>query len=144
MEIINPWMLYLVLQADEIKNAVGTTSMLFAACAAAAGLITCMIQDLNRPNPYDTRENERSLWEVEKLRLQKRAKRAAIACVAFTLTAAASNLIPSSKDMAVLMVLPAIANNEAVQSEAREIYDLAKQGLKDLVGDDSRSGAEQQ
>jgi len=43
---------------------------------------------------------------------------------------------PSSKTMAMMKVIPAIANNEDVQGECKELYGLAKQGLKELVTDD--------
>lgn len=35
--------------------------------------------------------------------------------------------------MAIITILPKIANNESIKTEAKELYDLAKQGLKDLI-----------
>ncbi len=51
-----------------------------------------------------------------------------------------SVFIPSSKNMAVIHILPKIVNNEELKVEAIELYDLAKQGLKDLVTKDSKEG----
>ncbi len=44
--------------------------------------------------------------------------------------------LPSSKSMAIIHVLPKIVNNEELKVEAKELYDLAKQGLRDLVTKD--------
>lgn len=80
MEIINPWMLYMILQADSIKSSL----------------------------------NFISSWAV--------------------LIAGAMMLLSA----AMLFVIPTIANSEVVQTEARELYDLAKQGRADLVMEDAR------
>ena len=44
-----------------------------------------------------------------------------------------NTFLPSTKTAAAMHVLPAIANNETIQNEASEIYQLAKQALKDAV-----------
>ena len=41
--------------------------------------------------------------------------------------------IPTTKQMAMIKIIPAIANNEDVQEECKELYQLAKEGLKELV-----------
>jgi hypothetical protein len=45
--------------------------------------------------------------------------------------------IPSSRTVAAMYILPAIVNSEDVQLEMKEIYDLAKDGLKSLVKPES-------
>lgn len=42
-------------------------------------------------------------------------------------------VIPSGKTIAAMYVLPKIANNEVIQGEAKEFYELAKEGLKNLI-----------
>lgn len=37
---------------------------------------------------------------------------------------------PTTKEMAAILVIPAIANNKNIQNEGKEIYDLAKEYLK--------------
>jgi hypothetical protein len=44
-----------------------------------------------------------------------------------------SALLPDSKTAAAMYVIPAIANNETIKAESKEIYELAKEGLKKLV-----------
>lgn len=41
-------------------------------------------------------------------------------------------LVPTTKEMAAIIVVPRIANNEKVQDVGNEIYGLAVQWLKDL------------
>lgn len=38
-----------------------------------------------------------------------------------------------------MFVIPAIVNNEKVQDEAEELYQLAKQGLKQIVADGEKT-----
>lgn len=38
-----------------------------------------------------------------------------------------------------MLVIPAILNNEKIQDEAGELYQLAKQGLQRIVADEKQS-----
>ncbi len=60
----------------------------------------------------------------------------AILTIIVIIILAISMFLPSSKNMAVIHILPKIVNNEELKIEAKELYDLAKQGLKDLVTKD--------
>lgn len=44
-------------------------------------------------------------------------------------------VMPSGKTLAAMYVLPKIANSEVIQGEAKEFYELAKKGLKGLIGE---------
>lgn len=48
-------------------------------------------------------------------------------CVALMLSTV---FIPSERDYALIKVVPAIANNEAIAAEASEFYDMAKEALR--------------
>ena len=41
--------------------------------------------------------------------------------------------IPSQKDMAMIYIIPKIANNEHIQQEASEIYTMAKDALQEYL-----------
>jgi hypothetical protein len=41
--------------------------------------------------------------------------------------------IPNKKDAAIIYVIPAIANNENIQEEAKELYDFAKAAMKEYL-----------
>ena len=47
-------------------------------------------------------------------------------------------MIPSSKTVAAMYVIPALANNEALKIESKELYELAKGALKDMVKEDAK------
>lgn len=46
-------------------------------------------------------------------------------------------VIPSGKTLAAMYVLPKIANSEVIQGEAKEFYELAKEGLKGLISNNN-------
>lgn len=131
MEIINPFYLYLILQLDSIKDFMtGAGAIAFAAGVLAAlftsiHISTELSYKKRMPNIYD---GDESLDGVRKVR-----KASGVGAVAGVLVLAANSLLPTSERMAVLVVLPAVANNEAVQAEAKEVYDLAKRGLAKLI-----------
>jgi ammonia channel protein AmtB len=59
-------------------------------------------------------------------------------CVCGYLLVILSCFIPTNKEVAMIKVIPAIANNETIQTECKDLYKLAKQGLTDLVTDDTK------
>lgn len=123
MEIINPWLLYLVLQADSIRSFIDslgkfiTLAGVMAWMAYIIALIICMADSYDQM--YTTLVG---IW--------KRMAVLPVLAIMFLMAAAA---IPSTKSAAMLLVIPTLANSEVVQQEARELYDLAKLGLKELV-----------
>lgn len=50
--------------------------------------------------------------------------------------------LPSTKTAAAMFVIPAIANNETIQRESGELYDLAKQALAEAVKPDKSKPAD--
>lgn len=44
--------------------------------------------------------------------------------------------LPSTKTAAAMIVIPAVANNEAIQREAGELYGIAKDALRELAKPD--------
>lgn len=47
-----------------------------------------------------------------------------------------SAFIPSTKTAATMYVVPAIVNNETLQEDAGEFYELAKDALRDAIGNE--------
>jgi len=125
MEIINPFYLYLILQLDSIKDLLGGPvtgfPLLFGSIAFV--IATCA-QHL-----FAVEE----LTEKEAAGLGKLRRILAGVLITCGLAQAGNAFLPTSERMAVLVVLPAVANNEAVQTEAKEVYELAKRGLAKLI-----------
>lgn len=60
---------------------------------------------------------------------------AAFGCVALTMSVVCSvldALIPTTREMAAIVMVPAIANNEKVQTVGNKLYDLAAEWLDEL------------
>jgi hypothetical protein len=55
---------------------------------------------------------------------------------AWLLSVASAIFLPSTKTAAAMVVLPAIANNERIQHEAGDLYQLAKQALANAAAPD--------
>lgn len=117
--MISPWDIYLVMQLDSIN---GTFEWMAWMCAIAAGGIAFV---------HLITEGEAGSWRSVKIAL------------AISLASAfATAFIPASKTAAAMLVIPAIANNEAIQREAGDLYQLAKDGLRELVKPDTAEKAE--
>ena len=50
----------------------------------------------------------------------------------------AASMVPSTKTAAMMYAIPAIVNNEELQDEAKEVYGLAKEGLKKLCEEEEK------
>ena len=128
MEIINPFYLYLILQLDSIKEFLGGAAFglpLFFGTLGVA-VLTCFTPAF----VAESRDSNRPAMEERLLKM----KRTFLVLMLVGASGFSLNVfLPSSERMAVLVVLPAVANNEAVQAETKEIYDLAKRGLAKLI-----------
>lgn len=112
---MSTFLLYLIMQADSIKSSMCAV----VAVTAFIGLIALVMW---------------SFTLIEGHPREPLARRILIILVSTFLGGLFLNaLIPSTKSLAVIVVLPAIVNNEAVQGEAKEIYTLAKEALKEMA-----------
>lgn len=141
MEIINPWLLYLVLQADSIRDCLDSVGRIFIAISVMAWIVyvialifTKAESESTTYSRYDTHPDR---YKEAFTSLAGIWKRMALLPVLALSIMMAEALIPSTKSAAMLLVIPTIANSEVVQEEARELYDLAKLGLKELVDQQS-------
>jgi hypothetical protein len=107
--MISPFEVYLVMQMDSII----VVAVVIGACLLISAAAACFYGGLKN-------ESEAS------------ATGRRLAKYAFILLAI-SAFLPSTKTTAAMIVIPAIANNEAIQKEAGDLYAIAKQALKDSV-----------
>lgn len=130
--MISPWQIYWVMQLDSISSGLTFITCLGLAVAGVSIL-------WNTISKNDASEFP-SLCNVEELKIQWQSRdKWRNRILAFILPLFFINmLIPSSKTAAAMIVIPAIANNERFQSEASELYDLAKIGLKRLVAEEPK------
>lgn len=139
MEIINPWTLYLILQADSIKSGLGFISLwaiLISGAMVLLWVVYIMICSMQAASIYNVRTADE--YKASRAAALRKWWVVALAVVISGMVSLLNALLPSTKSAAMLLVIPALANSEVVQTEARELYDLAKQGLADLVMEEAR------
>lgn len=122
-EIISTFWLYVILQLDAIKETAVGFTILF-------GLISigCLTDIIINSCDVDN-------WKM--LTIHKVTTICAIGI--FMLSAATLAFAPTSRNAALIAILPAVANNATIQAEASELYDLAKEGMRNLVTPEKRT-----
>jgi len=106
---MTPFTIYLWQLADNLRCLLGVVAILLG---FAAGFILFI----------STVEQEAFLVKV-----------GAIFLVATLLFGACATLMPSSKTIAMMVAIPAIANSEPIQKDLPELYQLAKEALKEQI-----------
>jgi hypothetical protein len=123
--MITPFNLYMIMQLDNIRCAM-IIPIVILILLTVAGFIMMMSNIIDSDIPEKQFSDP---WHI----LGKKIFRRAGLGSAFVLALLA--FLPSSRSAAVIVVLPAIVNNEAIQKEAADLYQLAKDGLRRLVED---------
>jgi hypothetical protein len=133
MEVISAWELYLWTRLDGIISLLsGWTT--FAIIVLALGVIFCAIGRVMCASwlvdyPSDTIVKKR-LYFCDAFFKSKLVWIGGVFVVVLSILTA---FIPTKKDVAIIFILPKIANNQTIQQEAGEIYSIAKEALRELV-----------
>ena len=106
---MTPFTIYLWQLADSLKDLFGIATLIFGGIAAFVLFISFLDDDKNS------------------------AKIGLVALLATLLSGAFATLIPSSKTIAMMVAIPAIANSEPIQKDLPELYQLAKEALKEQI-----------
>jgi len=108
-DVITAWNIYWVMQLDSINRSI----IVLMVVAGAASLISAMIG---------------SIEDVPAaVSFSKKAAAAFVGCILL------GALTPSTKTAAAMIVLPAVANNQAIQREASDLYGIAKDALREIA-----------
>lgn len=125
MDVIQPWQLYLILQADSIREVganVAFAASLTAVLISVAAGIGCFIYFASSGelgvSPYKLWRNK---WSV--LLFYTAVFAVNVVC----------SMIPSTKTAAIMFGVPAVVNNPTFQHETGEVYQLLKKALSDTV-----------
>ena len=128
--------IYLVMQLDSIKIHVLSLFMLCLVLYVVFGLIGSLLKDqyITDHHPQDDR--------ARKIQLIQNGQKIHVLLIKYLpvlpLLLLLNAMIPSSKTVAAMYVIPALANNEALKIESKELYELAKGALKDMVKEDAK------
>lgn len=124
---ITPWTLYWILKLDDVKETLNGVSMLGIVGLALMTVVLIVMYAVG-----DIDDNPDVKAGV--LCLTKKAKQYVWPVFLCFLM---SSFVPSTKQMAAIITVPAIANSEFVTTtlpkEGRELYELTKQWLGDQV-----------
>ncbi len=118
---MSPWLVYLITRCDTISN----NGALLAVVIFIASIILWICYIANYINYPDAAC-------VPKLNCA--AKMVTCLFVPFLLLA---TFIPTTKEAATIYVLPAIVNNQTIQKESSELYQLTKDYLNKIVRGDA-------
>lgn len=123
MPTISPFMIYLWSMADGIKDTIYSGAIPFFIISLVGFIITTII---SIAGANDLKENTlaklKQVWGV--------CRNVAIAAL---LVLFAQSLIPSSKTIAMMAIIPAITNGSVVQKDIPELYDAAKEAAVSLL-----------
>lgn len=125
--MITAWQIYWVMQLDSIGLAFGLIGIAGLGFTGGAFAFGCMNKSSSRIFP----ELDSSMREAATGAAQIAfARKALIPAILLFLVGA---FIPSTKTAAMMLVIPAVANNQAIQHEAGDLYGIAKDALRELA-----------
>jgi hypothetical protein len=130
---ISAWTIYWFIKLDSIISLCGGfaffTIMLFL--LVLVGVMVCYGTRSGHMGGYCRNEEKAELWYGYAKYWTKMAKRIVILPILFIIL---HNMIPSTKEMATIYVIPKIANstfvNETLPAEMKDIYGMAKDWMK--------------
>lgn len=120
--MITPMQMYWLTRLDGFKCVLEAPAFVIAAIAVVYGVaaIACLLAALEWSDEGDKRDALRKLKTVGVLSFA--------AFLLFTLSA----FIPTTKEMAAIIIVPKIANSEKVQDAGNRLYDLAVEWMDSL------------
>jgi hypothetical protein len=117
---MTPFTIYLWQQADSLKSALGTAAFPCFVIGFIGTVATCIALTMEDDPEAEGKMRQLRKWSVGSL------------AIGFFLASLAF-LVPSSKTIAMMVAIPAIANSEPIQKDLPELYQLAKDALKEQI-----------
>lgn len=117
---ISPWTIYWVMQLDSIGNALSVLFVMLLLIVIMSFFLGVMF----KANPIDEEQEEWGKFLISAVK-----KIAPVTLILFLIL----TFVPDTKTVAAMIVIPAIANNENIQGESVEIYNLAKEAMREMV-----------
>jgi hypothetical protein len=120
--MITPWEIYWVLQLDSIGNFFGIAFAVLLAGMIVTLVVGCFATDRGA-YPSEAQDKEWSAIKRTCLRI----------LIALCVVGSVASLLPSTKTAAAMIIVPKIVNSPTIQHEAGDLYNLAKQALRDAI-----------
>ena len=116
---MSAWTLYWISRLDGLCGFLEVATVLSGLSFIAVALIVCALHFIDN-DPIT----------------KARAWAAACLCVLFMSISTAKVLVPTTKEAAAILAIPIVLNNEQMQDETKELYELAKSWLETKVKDE--------
>ena len=140
--MVSAWDVYWVMQADTIGSVAFALSIFLGLAAVALTVVSAMQFDMSKIWDEDHKKHK------EYVSLGTRARGLARTLALWFLPVmTVTTLMPSSKTMAAMILVPAITSEHVVApvtAEAKELYALAKQALREIAKNDKPEKEAQQ
>jgi len=133
---LSPWIIYLYGQADVLRIAVFTLG-LFSLFWSIIGImvmsdvkpvVTTWHSDADKQKEVEAKADD--ICAIKKSAMNRRVRKWFAISVALGVFGV---VLPSSKTVALIVVIPAIINSEPIQKDLPEIYQMAKDALKQTL-----------
>ncbi len=119
---MSAWDVYWIMQMDSLRDfATGSLSLLVPVWIILT--VGCVMAACECDDEKDAQKTVGKFWV--------RCSCALLALCAVSLTAL--SFVPSTKTMAAMYVVPAIANNERLQTDLADVYDLGMERLREVL-----------
>jgi len=135
MDIISPWMMYFWTRLDEIHVLffnITFFAFIFAFGCALFAYSNCF-GTWSWVYEYECIGNrEKTAQEIRETISSYKNTAKKLAIIGF-ISMFLMPAVPSKEDVAIMYVIPKIANNKNIQQEASEMYEIAKDALKNYT-----------
>ncbi len=124
--MITAWQVYLVMQLDNIRDVLGVCTVILGVSLLFGGAFGAFVVS------EMCGDRQAGCWKMYR-------RLVSTGMVLFSLLLICTTFIPSSKTVAAMIVLPAITSETVIDNvtpEAKELYGLAKEALKNLGAKD--------
>jgi hypothetical protein len=134
---MNPWIIYLWGIADQVRSCLGITASFAVIATLVMYVVVCTARSdaARKKRNASTYNMESYAKEVEAIEkaipgAKRQCRFLAVASVFLVLVA---TLMPNSKTIALMVVVPAVMNSEPIQKDLPELYQMAKEALKQTL-----------
>lgn len=118
-EIITPMQIYWLTRLDHVHAVLAVTFVLLVLSTIGILIAGGVMQDC-------------AFTEETNKRGKKFVGKTPFMAAAFVVTLLVDALIPATREMAAILIVPRIVNNEKVQTVGNQLYDLAVEWMEEL------------
>lgn len=136
--MITPTTMYWLSRLDGIVCGLSVICAITIVLSIVFAFAGCVLRSIEKEYSWQTQESVDAAHATGR-RLHGYATKLIVMSCAFVLTTV---LIPTTKEMAAILIVPKVANSEKVQEIGGRLYDLATEWMEELRPAKKEGGAE--